>query len=596
MNNALFYLSHTPFEHLTDAERRHLSDNSKISYLGDGQLPSDWQADFFVIIKGKLKQYQNDELIAGLHAGDWFFGKDGKFVISEQTLLYRFDGNAIDSVAKQNQAFYDVLFADLSAKQALKTQKDDFTQTQNLLATPIGSLHDYIIPPNFINHKQTLYDATCAMNKAHTKHILVKGKSDIGMFTQADVCVAIGDRADFDSVCVGSYSHFPIQSIHAEQDVSQALIAMLANHIHRLPIVDDNNKIIGVIGQTQLLQFLSSHTQIIFAKIKDAKTIDELSVAVGLIGNYIRRQANQGVKVQVIGRVVQSLNIQVFSKLWSLLVPKAVFDNTCVFVMGSEGRGEQIMRTDQDNALIIDDNFYHDKLDDFANTFNEHLEMFGYPLCRGNMMMRCAVWRLPLSKFQAQIKSWYTTPQDDSLIWLSTLLDAQFVCGKKILFDRLYASIFDNYFKLHSSNFINRFALPVIQMGDQTTFWQKFTGEKDSDIDLKKAGIFPIVHGTKTLCLQHNIRQNTTKERLYWLAKMGVIDESLAKNSLEALNFFLTKRLQVALTTSDKSARRVNPNTLSNLERDLLKQSLQVVKTFKGFMVHYYRLDIFGSS
>lgn len=591
------YLNTPPFDTLSHAEKESLARHTKIVYAPDKTpLPKEWQGDFFVILKGGVHEKIGDELIAGLHPYDWFeYQEVATFVPSEEVLLLRIEGKAVRTLAKDNDTLQKLLFAELPDKIAEHERRTSVQVGQSLLHNPISDLGEHIKAPVFVAGDDTLYQAVVTMNAVKAKHVLVQDGERVGMFTQADVCRAIGEGCDFNAVKVRTFSRFELKTIAQSSDVSDALLLMVSHKIHRLPIVDDG-QIVGVIGQSELLSYLSHHSELIATRIEQATSLDELSEAVAMVGKFIRTQHRHGTKVYVISRMVQSLNLHIFSKVWSLVAPSELLQNSCVIVMGSEGRGEQIMRTDQDNALIIDDNFYHDKLDDFANTFNEHLEMFGYPLCRGNMMMRCAVWRLPLSKFQAQIKSWYTTPQDDSLIWLSTLLDAQFVCGNKALFDRLYASIFDNYFKLHSSNFINRFALPVIQMGDQTTFWQKFTGEKDSDIDLKKAGIFPIVHGTKTLCLQHNIRQNTTKERLYWLAKMGVIDDNLAKNSLEALNFFLTKRLQVALTTSDKSARRVNPNTLSNLERDLLKQSLQVVKTFKSFMVHYYRLDIFGSS
>ena len=67
----------------------------------------------------------------------------------------------------------------------------------------------------------------------------------------------------------------------------------------------------------------------------------------------------------------------------------------------------------------------------------------------------------------------------------------------------------------------------------------------------------------------------------------------MAQNLAEALDFFMAKRLDVALSTEDKTARAVNPNQLSALEKDLLKECLAIVKDFKGFITHHYRLDIF---
>src|SRR5699024_7453100 len=102
---------------------------------------------------------------------------------------------------------------------------------------------------------------------------------------------------------------------------------------------------------------LSHHSQLITLQVEQANSIESLKIPVEHIGQYIRTQHNNGIKIGVISRIVQALNAHVFAKLWRLIVPDMVYENTCIIVMGSEGRGEQIMRTDQDNALIIRNGF-----------------------------------------------------------------------------------------------------------------------------------------------------------------------------------------------------------------------------------------------
>ena len=119
------------------------------------------------------------------------------------------------------------------------------------------------------------------------------------------------------------------------------------------------------------------------------------------------------------------------------------------------------------------------------------------------------------------------------------------------------------------------------------------TGGTGDNIDLKKAGIFPIVHGVRALCLEHHITATNTKLRLQILAERQILPEKTSQNLAEALDFFLAKRLEVALTTADKSTRKVNPNNLSALDKDLLKECLTIVKSFKIYLTHHFRLDIF---
>lgn len=615
--NHFLQLHQPPFDGLTDEERSYLARFAKVSYLdNDTPVPLDWGQDFFVIIKGKLKQYQDNELIAGLNAGDWFTlvdtdGRAFEVITSEQSLLYRIDGNAVRAIADKNPSLKTDLFADFAERTQHYANRKAHYESQSLLYRTVGELGEYIRPPNFVPSDTTLYAATVAMNQANAKHILVQNfdvednphtqanhnrqAGLIGIFTQTDVCRAIADKADFATTPVQAYTDFDIHCIDAEHDVSEALLMMLDKKVHRLPIVDSQDTIIGVLGQTALLNFLTNHSQIIFAKIEQAVSIEDIAAAVTMIGKFIRNQFQIGAKVQVIGRTVQSLNTQVFKKVWQLTVPAAVFENTCLLVMGSEGRGEQIMRTDQDNALIIRDGFDDSHLSEYANQFNDRLAALGYPYCDGKMMVNEPRWRLPLVEFQQQVNSWLLSADSQSMIYLATLLDSHFVCGDKTLLQALMTDLYAAYQSSQQSNFINRFALPTIQIGDSASFWHKFTGGQDADIDLKKAGIFPIVHGARTLALEHGIMATSTKARLKQLAQKHVIDDKTAQNLLEALDFFLTKRLEVALITEDKSARHVNPNRLSSLERDLLKESLAVVKNFKSLISHRYRLDIFGA-
>ncbi|WP_432481117.1 DUF294 nucleotidyltransferase-like domain-containing protein [Moraxella sp. ZY200743] len=598
MNHALNHLFAPPFDVLTDDERKSLTKKSQIVYLPENTAINDeWRGDLFIVIKGKLTQYQDDELIAGLNMGDWFglADKNGalfKVITQEQSLLYRLDGATINKISEHNDHLRTLLFDDLSTRKSKQEARLAHHQNQQMLYRSVMSIGEHIKQPNFIDANATLYDATCAMMAVDAKHILVSSEHGTGIFTQADVCRAIMDKTDFTSTSVCAYSQFKLTTIHETHDLSEALITMIGKRIHRLPIVNDTGDIIGVIGQTELLNYLTNQSQLITQRIDQATTLHEVALGVEMIGKFIRHQNQSGMKIHVIGRIVQSLNAHVFAKVWQLIAPSHIIANSCMIVMGSEGRGEQVMRTDQDNALIVRDGFIDDTLPNHARAFNDALYQLGYPYCDGGIMMSHDTWRQSLSNFKAQVTTWVATPNGESMVHLATLIDAYPVCGDTTLFTEL-KSHWQHAIKHAHTNFINRFAAPTIQMAGGATFWQKFTGGADSDIDLKKAGIFPVVHGVRSLALEYGIDETSTRLRLKHLSSLKAIDDKTAQNLIEALEFFLSKRLEVALTTDDKSARKVNPNTLSSLERDLLKESLSVVKYFKGFITRHYRLDVF---
>lgn len=493
-----------------------------------------------------------------------------------------------------------------SNPQTSQSQTSQSIETQQLMLQPVTTIP--LLPVHLIDEAASLLAAAKTMTQAGLKHVLIQRApsperhptkdqdSSIGILTDADICRAVSESVDMAATPCSKYAKFRLRTIADHQDISDALLTMIRYKVHRLPVIGSHEEVIGVLGQSDLLAFLNQHSQLITVQIEQAEDVERLQIAVEQIGQYIRAQQQNGVKIGVISRMVQTLNAQVFTKLWRLIVPEMVFENTCVIVMGSEGRGEQIMRTDQDNALIIRNGFNHPDLADFAERFNQTLDQMGYPLCDGNIMMTNPLWRQPLNRFKSQVSGWFNSSETEAAIWLSALIDGAYVCGD----ERLLESLREHLQIAHKNAdpmFVRGFAKAALQFGDVNQWWQKFAPligkPMPQDIDLKKAGIFPLVHGIRALALEKDILAVTsTKARLSALVQAGVFTQSRAATLNEALEFFMSLRLAVALSTEDKFARQVDPNTLSALERDLLKECLNVVKSFKNELRQHYQLEM----
>lgn len=615
-----------PFDVLTPAERQSIKKHTQVRYLEkDENLNQNDKNYFFVVVKGNITHTNNSDgeakFVGDFQAvdghNDWFHPiADHNYTASIQTLLFQIDGEVIEKIAAQNRLIRPLLNGEVADKiKALKqrnikksqpTATNDDIEQQQLMLQPITNIN--LIPAHFVEETDSMTTAAKTMTNAKLKHVLVRRQifnenhptksnyHNVGILTDTDICRAVSEQVDLANTPCGKYARFKLKTLEHHQDISEGLLTMLRYRIHRLPVIDDEGEIIGVLGQSDLLAYLGHHSHLITVQIEQATDLNSLNDAVEMIGQYIRGQQQNGVKIGIISRMVRALNVQVFTKLWRLIVPEAVFQNTCVIVMGSEGRGEQIMRTDQDNALIIRNGFSHPDLADFAEQFNQGLAQMGYPLCDGNIMMTNPMWRQPLNKFEKQISTWFSLKDPNYGVWVSAVLDSHFVCGDESLLDSLRKHI-----KIAHANadpmMIRQFARVALQFGDVGQWWQRFTPFKNKnssadDIDLKKAGIFPLVHGIRTMAMEHDILHVTsTKARLKALARAGVITQERAETLTETLNFFIDQRLAVALSTEDKLARRVDPTTLTALERDLLKECLSVVKSFKAQLTSHYQLD-----
>lgn len=644
-----------PFDVLSLAERQSIRKNTQIRYLAKNEtLPAEELQYLYVVIKGQIEQSLNGEFVASYlgsnHAddynnNDWFdsrrlpesLNKNGssaddensanhkstqtyQFRAADETLLLQVAGSAIDKISAQNhlvrQLLSDKLPERLKALQQRRRGKafspssdDNQQEVQQIMLQPVTDVT--LLPVHIVDADSSLFDAARIMTNAGLKHVLVRpaGPPDtdaplshrpdhlLGILTDTDICRAVSDHQDPISTPCLRYANFNLRTIKASDEIGDALLTMTRYRIHRLPVINANGEVAGILGQSDMLAHISHHSQLISIQIEQAKDLSSLDTAVELIGRYIRAQHQNGVKIGNISRMVQTLNAQVFTKLWQMIVPEEVVVNTCLIVMGSEGRGEQIMRTDQDNALIIRDGYTHPDLANFADTFNQHLASLGYPLCDGNIMMTNPMWRQPLKQFNAQIGLWFKNTAPMHGIYLSAILDGEYVCGDESLLTQVRQHLKIAH-RQSDPMFVRQFARAALQFGDVNQWWQKFVpllGGKpaSSDIDLKKAGIFPLVHGIRTLALENDILDvPSTKNRLKALVQVHALNQERADTLLEALEFFMAQRLSVALSTDDRHARQVNPMTLTALERDLLKECLAVVKSFKTQLRQHYQLEI----
>ena len=636
-----------PFDVLSLAERQSIRKNTQIRYLAKNEnLTAEELQYLYVVIKGQIEQLLDGEFVASylgsnhsdhLNNNDWFDSRrlpesltenspntealqTYQFRAAEDTLLLQVAGSAVDKISAQNylvrQMLSDKLPERLKALQQRRNNKsivsasyNDQQEVQQIMLQPVIDVN--LLPVHIVNANNSLYEAASIMTKAGLKHVLVqpldhlKNEGEmqygtghlLGILTDTDICRAVSDQQDPATTPCQRYANFNLRTIKASDEIGDALLTMTRYRIHRLPVMDQNGDVVGILGQSDMLAHIGHHSQLISIQIEQAKDLSSLDTAVELIGRYIRAQHQNGVKIGNISRMVQTLNAQVFTKLWQLIVPDEVMTNTCLIVMGSEGRGEQIMRTDQDNALILRDGYIHPDLPEFADTFNQHLADLGYPLCDGNIMMTNPMWRQPLKQFNAQIGLWFRNTDPMHGIYLSAILDGEYVCGDESLLTQVRQHLKVAH-RQSDPMFVRQFARAALQFGDVNQWWQKFVpllgGKSGSeDIDLKKAGIFPLVHGIRTLALENDILElPSSKNRLKALVQARALTQERADTLLEALEFFMAQRLSVALSTDDKHARQVNPMTLTALERDLLKECLAVVKSFKNQLRQHYQLEL----
>jgi CBS domain-containing protein len=418
------------------------------------------------------------------------------------------------------------------------------------------------------------------------------GRERLGIFTTTDLRDALLREQLPHRIAVRDVARFELVEVQADHELYEALWLMVRHRVHRL-LVRDGDRVVGVLGQLDLVSFVANHSHIVALQIDDAATVDELKAAAARIDEMIVLLHGSGIRIERITRLVGELNRRLFARAWALVAPPDLVSHSCLLVMGSEGRGEQILKTDQDNALLLRDGFECPALDVVVRRFNAALSEFGYPPCPGGIMLTNPHWRQPLASFRDTMRGWLYGGDADGPMHLAIFFDAAAAAGDASLLAEAKAHlrrlVHDN------AAWLARFAAAADQFQEPGNWFTRLTTKRDEQpLDLKKLGTFPIVHGVRALALEFGIEAAGTAARLEQLAAAQRLDATLARDLVDALHFLMALRLSHQLrqrAAGQAPSNEVRPSELGVLEREPLRDALAIVRRFRQFLRAHYRFD-----
>lgn len=326
------------------------------------------------------------------------------------------------------------------------------------------------------------------------------------------------------------------------------------------------------------------------ARADAAASIQELKDICDFLPTQAQNMLDAGQTIQAIATHISEINKTVLRRLYNLVAPRPLCENACLVVMGSDGRGEQILRADQDNALILREGADRELALKVAQDIDDILRIFGFPPCPGGMMLSNPEWTKTLIAYEGDFFRWAHAPSENGHLRLAAFADAQAVAGDTKLLAEARTSLFRTLsnrpgFYAHFAHAIQSFDIPL-------GWFHKIRSEKGA-VDIKKGGIFPIVHGVRSLALERQIKETNSFERLSALTDIGVLSSAFAEETAQALRIFLTLRLKNRLTVQQNAASLGNHIILKNLARseyDALCRALLAAKRFRAWIERHFQL------
>ncbi len=604
MPNA-FDFSASPFDCLDADEQRLVRSSVDIAYFRADETilePGIEATHLFVVIKGHVSQFDADEPVASYGPSDCFDGRSlvagrasSRFVAAEEVLAYQLAKAAVNELISRNATFSALLFSDLSIKLGALAQRHSQREMQALTMSRVCEA--YLRPAHEVDGATSIVGVASAMQAHRTSSVLVRDGDRLGIFTNTGLQRAIVDGRPLESLPVRELASFKLVQIAPGAPLFDALALMIQHQVHRL-VVAEGERIDGLLEQLDLLSFLSNHSYLITVQIVQAQDLAALREAAAQITRLVALLYRGGTRVGQTAKLVQALNAKLFERAWQLIAPAALLADSCLFVMGSEGRGEQLLKTDQDNGLIVRDGSAVSEQDvaSACARFSAALRDFGYPECPGGIMVSNPAWRRSASDFTATVRRWLLRPDPEGLMALAIFIDAHSVAGDASLLAGVRAEV-DRLVSADDA-LLGRFAAAIDSFPDESGGWWNrllLIGEQDKQLlDLKKAGIFPIVHGVRSLALRDHVPAASTTARLDALVAAGRLAAPLATDLTDSLHLLMALKLKAGLAEIDTGrsvSGGVPGDRLSSLERDLLKDALAVVKRFKALVRHQFHLE-----
>ena len=597
-----------PFNNLNTFELDDLVEDLDIVYFKANSIvqAQDSNPEFlYFVLKGLIQEINDDEVLSVYSKGEIFDSvsliknhSKNSFVAIEESICYALKKERFMQILSSNQQLENYFFQSISDKLNNNILNEKNKDMANIMIAKVkdAKVHKAVV----VDTNKTIFEAAKIIKQEKIPTLLLKDEDgEMYIVTDSDFRQkVILNRMDYDDLVVKIASKGLIY-INEDDFLFNAQLQMAKHGLKRVVVKNDHDEIVGILDQISLSSFFATNTFAVSNQIINAETLEELKEASHSFIKIIKSLNAKGVKIEFISKLINQLNKKLLDKLYKILAPKELIGKSCLVVMGSEGRAEQILRTDQDNALIISDDcsISEEKLREFTHLFTETLVDFGFPRCEGNIMVSNPYWCRKQSDFKELIYEWVNNPSGDNFMNIAIFYDALCVSGDIEMIKELKNYLFkissnSQSFYTNFARIINSFDVPL-GFFDGFVFNSKDEKHKD-EIDIKRGGIFIIVQGIRSLSIQNRVLNTNTIKRINSLKELKVLDDESAKELIMAFNILNSLKLKASLEKLDKKEKIdnfVNPNRLTIMEKDLLKESFKIVNKLKKRLENHFKLN-----
>lgn len=398
----------------------------------------------------------------------------------------------------------------------------------------------------------------------------------------------------------------PVITYPTNLTITQAQMAMMKSGISHLVLTEDgtpNTKAIGILSKHDIMLSLGNNPAVLVKATKRCKQIDELKPIRKGVMNLLKGYLEQNIPMNLTSKIISELNDACTKQVIRIALKQMDSPPPVEFAwlaMGSQGRSEQLLHTDQDNALIfkeVDEHNLEQTRDYFlrlAKAITHGLHEIGYAYCPADMMASNPKWCLSIGEFKQATAKWITNPGPDEVLLSSIFFDYNLTYGNKELTDELSSHIFETVASYPM--FLTHLASGGLQNPSPSGFFRKFLVEQDGEhkdfFDLKRRALMPLIDAARVLILSHKVKGiNNTWQRYEKLALLEPNNAALYLSCSYASKALLKFRTRQGLLHND-SGRFISLEKLNKEERMKLKRTFSTIKDIQEVLAVRFMTSI----
>ncbi len=610
-----FLKDYPPFYVLPKEELYTVSKNVKVVYLQKDQhvFKTDEKIhDHFYVVKDGavgIFREQDHTLVDECDEGD-IFGlraliRKGNYILSakaiEESILYSISSELLEKVintnAKANKYLLESFVANIRNPYSTKNKDSLFTQVEGLQKkeshlTEVQSVQ-YSKNPITCSSNTTIQEAAQIMSSNRIGSIVItKKEKPLGIITDKDLRNKIATGQFSIQEAVKRLMSSPVITYPKNITIAEAQIAMLQHSISHLCITTDgtlNSKLVGILSEHDIVVIHGNNPSVLIKEVKRSKTDKDLKYIRKKTQQLLEGYIAQNVPIFFISKIISAINEAITKKTISIAIEEMDTPPPTEFswlAIGSQGRKEQLLLTDQDNALVFD-NLSKEKYAQTKNYFlsladkvTKKLNTIGFEFCPANMMASNPRWCLSLDEWKQQFNNWITKPDEDKIMLCTIFFDYNLMYGNKDIVNEMSESIFESIGSY--TIFLNFLGLNALKNPPPLSFFRQFlvehSGEHKDQFDIKARALMPLVDAARLLILSHAIKDfNNTVLRFEKLAEIEPQNKDLYDSCINAFKTLLQFRTQQGLQ-QDNSGRFIDLKSLNKTDRLKLKRCFKPIK------------------